>query len=223
MYGDTSILQIYYSISIAGSLNDLTQPQKDFVTRYIQSINSKNENQLKELMHSSFVNCLNESNKDYFSDLFQRTLKYAIPDHYEVSIETLTDDAVVKEMEGAKQLGLPYPVQPTHQLQIDFNKSKYSSVTIVRKLVQEGNQFYEVSGCPTKEMIEKFREVRIKKDEELLRSRKLFEGLKDPLLSELTKLLKEGRKIEAWKKYSEATGESLATAKEVLSYTGIEQ
>ena len=209
----------------SGSLKDLTPAQKNYVARYVQAINSKNKQQLKELMHPSYLNCMNNSNQDYYEDIIQRTLKYNIPDNYEVSVEVLSGDAIIKEedailkgVEGAKQGDLSYPIKPTHQLQIDFSTGKYSSTTIVRKLVQEGDNFYEVSVCPSMAMIEKFREMKIKKAAEQLRAKKLFQELKDPLLSELTKLIKEGKKIDAWKKYSEVTGEILATAKEVLSY-----
>ena len=217
------VLVLFLSVdSFAGNLKDLTTAQKNYVERYVQVINSKNENQLRELMHPRYLNCIDNSNQDYFTDVFQRTLKYDIPKNYKVSVEVLSEEAALKEMDGAKQWGLPYPIKPTHQLQIDFNKDEYSSVTIIRKLVQEGDLYYEVSGCPSKEMVEKFREMQIKKEAEQSRAKKLFQELKDPLLSELTKLLKEERKIDAWKKYSEVTGETLATSKEVLSYIKID-
>jgi hypothetical protein len=47
--------------------------------------------------------------------------------------------------------------------------------------------------------------------------------LKDSLLSELTVLLKEGMKKQAWKRYSAETGESISMAKEVLSLIKIEE
>ncbi len=206
--------------SLAGDFNDITSAQKEFVSHYIQAINSKDENQLKELMNPKVVACMDAFNQDYFFDMFQRTLRYNIPEEYKVSIKILSEEDITQEVEGAKQFGLSYPVNPTHQMQIDFNTDKFSSVTILRKLVQDGEAFYEALGCPSKAAVERFREMRIKKDAEQLRAKKLFQELKDPLLSELIKLLRAGKKIEAWKKYSEVKGESLATAKEVLSHIG---
>ncbi|UCD89057.1 MAG: hypothetical protein JSW04_11515 [Desulfobacterales bacterium] len=200
------------------NLNNLSKEQQGYVTRYVEAINADDLSKLKVLMHSSYLNCINSTNQDYFDTMFQKSLKYDIPQDYTVSIEPLADESVAKEMAGFKQWGLPYPSRPTHQLQIDFNKSEYSSVAIVRKLILEDGKYYEISGCPTREMVKKFRKMNIKKEKERKRAEGLFRKLKDPLLSELTQLLKEGRKIDAWKRYSEVTGESLATAKAVLSH-----
>lgn len=220
------LLLVFITISLS-SLSDadmnkifdnLTLAQKNYVERYVQVLNSKDEHQLKALMHPSYLKCINGANKYYFEDVFQRSLKYNIPEEYKVSVAPLKEEEVSEEIAGAQQSGLSYPVKPTHQLQIDFNKSKYSSVTIVIKLVQEEDSFYEVLGCPSAEAVTKFREVKLKKDAEQLRAKELFRELKDPLFSELTSLLNEGREIDAWKKYSEMTGEPLAVAKKVLSY-----
>lgn len=205
------------------NLENLTPTQKNYIMRYVEAVNLKDENQLKALMNPGYLNCMNDSNKDYFEDVFQRSLKYDIPEGYKASIVPLLEEDVLKEVEGAKQRGLSYPVNPTHQLQLDFNKGEYSSVTIIRKLTQEGDFLYEVSGCPSTQAVAKFREVKIKKDAEHLRAKQLFQELKDPFLSELMSLFKEGREIDAWKKYSEATGETLATAKEVLSYLEVNE
>lgn len=199
------------------NLNNLSDEQKDYVIRYVEAVNSDDLSKLKILMHSSYLECINSTNQDYYDNVFQKSLKYDIPKDYNVSIELLSDESVAKEVEGLKQWGLPYPIRPTHQLQIDF-ETEYSSVTIVRKLILEDGKYYEIAGCPTQEMLEKFREMNTKKEEDLKRAEGLFRKLEESLLSELTQLLKEGRKIDAWKKYSEVTGESLATAKEVLSH-----
>lgn len=200
------------------NLENLTPTQKNYVVRYVQAINSKDENQLKALMHPGYLSCINDSNKDYFEDAFQRSLRNDIPEDYKGSVVPLEEEDILKEVDGAQQLGLSYPVKPTHQLQIDFNESEYSSVTIIRKLVQEGDSFYETLGCPSAEAVAKFREIKLKKDADHLRAKELFYELKDPLFSELTNLINEGREMEAWRKYSEATGETLAMAKEVLFY-----
>lgn|GEM_PF-4585036 len=200
------------------NLNNFSIEQKEYVLRYVEAVNSADIEKLKSLSHSSYLRCINSKNQDFFEDLFQKSLNRVIPKDYDVSIELLSDESVAKEMEGAKKLGLPYPIRPTHQLQIDYKKSEYSFVTIIRKLTFEAEKYYETSGCPTVEMVEKFREMRTRKEKSRKRAETLFHKLEDPLLSELTQLLKGGQKIAAWKRYSEVTGESLGTAKEVLSH-----
>lgn len=206
------------SVLAAVRINDLPIDQKDYVNRYIDAINSNDIEKLKKLSHSSYLSCINSTNQDYYDHVFQRSLRHEIPKVFDISITLLSEESVATEIEGARKIGLPYPIRPTHQLQIDYNKSEYSSVTIVRKLTVEAGNIYETSGCPTPVMVKRFREMRIKKEERRKQAERLFQKLEEPLLSELRQLLKDGQKIAAWKRYSEVTGESLATAKEVLSH-----
>jgi len=220
----TAVLIIFTCSSVMANQNleALSESQRKFVEQYVQAINANEVMKLKGLMHLHYLDCIDSSNQDYYDGIFQKLLAYDIPSDYVISIEPLLEENIKKEMEAVKQWGLPYPVQPTHQLQIDFDKNKYSSVTIVRKLVQEETNYYEVGGCPSQEMVVKFREMKQKKEEAKIRAKELYQKIDKPLQNELTQLLKDGRKIDAWKKYSEVTGESLATAKEVLSHINIE-
>ena len=102
-------------------------------------------------------------------------------------------------------------------MQIDYNISEFSFVTIERKLVRHKGKYYEVSGCPEPEMINRFREMRARKETSFKKSKILFSELDANLLIELTVLMNQGQKIQAWKLYSKKTGESFLTAKEVLS------
>lgn len=215
-------LFIFLSFSEASSLNKLTSIQKNYVLNYIQSVNSNDLKSLKELTHKSYLNCITSENMDYYDTLFQKTLSRTISKDFKVNIEVLTNEKREKEFNGAQKRGIPYPIKPTHILQIDYSKGEYSYVTIIRNLVFENNKYYEISGCPNDKMIKKYREIIIKNAQNRKKARKLFLELKEPFLSELTLLLKDGQKIKAWKKYSEVTGETLSMSKDVLSYIEID-
>jgi hypothetical protein len=232
------ILRVFVTLSIMGiqlmvpSLNSayaienkskLPIEQSRYIDRYIDAINTDNLSSFKNLVHPSYLECITPDNSDYYGDLFRRSLQRQIPNDYKVVIDKLTGDSIDKEVAGAEKQGLPYPIRPTHQIQIDFSKSEYSFVTIARKLVLDDGQYYEVSGCPSAEMLDRYRKLKIKKEKERIKTKALFENLKGNLLHELTELLKEGRKIDAWKRYSQETGESIGTAKDVLSHVKLSQ
>ena len=204
-----------------GSSDSLTAEQIQFITSYVSAVNSNDLERLKKLIHPRYLDCINDSNRDYYDALFTRSIERSIPINHEVTFETLSVEEVLADMEASQKQGFTYPVRPTHQVQIDYAKSEYSFVTVSRKLSLHKGRYYEVSGCPAQKMIDRFREARVRKEESRKRSKVLFNELKGDILMELTVLMKQGKKIQAWKLYSEKTGESIGTAKDVLSNVSV--
>lgn len=198
-----------------------TQPldklQQEFIELYVAAINSNDLNAFKEITHSAYLNCINEANKDYYSNIFKKTLSRTIPNNYKVIFETLNAKEIVQEVAGAEKRAMPYPIPPSHKIQIDYNKSEYSSVSIIRNLVLDNGQYYQVSGCPGANLLERYRALEIKKKAERKQAKELFLKIEPALLKELTLLIRKGQKVQAWTRYSQATGQSIGTAKAVLS------
>lgn len=215
-----SSLLFVSSLSVAQAEDSdpvLSSEQQHYINQYIAAINSDSAEDLTTLMHPAYRQCMTPESQDFYDDLLQKSLKRTIPEDYKVVFEKSVAVDIEKEMTGAEQRGFPYPVAPTHQLQIDYSTGEYAFTTIVRKLVLEQGRYYEVSGCPTPELLVRYRELQLKKAQEQKRAEQLFAQLQSPLLDELKQLLQQGQKIQAWKRYSAETGESLGTAKAVLS------
>ena len=106
------------------------EDQSKYIERYINAINTDSLSGLKSLSHPSYLKCITPMNRDFYDDLFRKSLQRQIPTDHKVTFDKLTDLSVDKEVEGAKKRGLPYPVRPTHQMEIDYSKSEYSFVTI---------------------------------------------------------------------------------------------
>ncbi len=201
----------------------ITSEQSAYVENYIDAVNSNNKTALTRQTHPKYLACITPDNHDYYDDLYQNALKRTIPANAKVSFEALTIDAVTKETNGAAKIGLPYPVHPSHQMQIDYSRSEYDFVSIIRKLVLEDGKYFEVSGCPSPQILERYRQLKIKKEKDRIEAAALFKKLRGPLLLELTELLQQGQKIAAWKRYSQETGTSIATAKAVLEHIQLEK
>lgn len=192
---------------------------EQFIGKYVAAINAGEIEALKRLIHPGCLACINDENRDYYDDYFSREFKDHIPDNYKM--------LDMKPIGGDEPLMMPdmlyYPVRPAYWVQIDFETKPNSSKSILRQVVKSGDTWFMVLPCPKPEAVKRFKEVKIAKEKQKERARLLLQELKDPLLSELTGLLKEGMKIEAWKKYSAETGEDISMAKEVLSYIEIER
>jgi len=189
---------------------------ESYIERYVKAINTNDLEIYKASMHPDFLACSNRKNKDYYNNIFHKTLNLHISENFKLKFFKLTEDTIKNEMVVAQALGVPYPTAPTHMFQIDFIDNNIS-YTITRKLRKEGEEYYEVTGCPTDEMVKKFR-FKNKEDKKFKkRAKRLFKKIEDPLRKELVNLIAQGQQMSAWKRYSEETGESQAMAQIVIT------
>ena len=207
----------FVTVSANARAEELAPPVKAFVNGYRQALHAKNQDQRRALMHPDYRRCMEGDAREYFEDLFRRECGHEIPEAYEVSLTPLSKEEVARQMKSSRAMGMPYPAEPTHRLQLDFKTGPYASVTMLRYLVVAGDQVSEVSGCPGPPLLAKFRDLKVRKEQEWKRAVTLAGQVKDPLRSQLLTLIKEGRSVEAMKIYSESSGETLSTAKDVVA------
>lgn len=193
----------------------LTKSQKAFVERYVQALRERDFEKYKPLVHPTCLACYTKDNEDFHRDVFQRRLwPMHWPKVQEVRAklnQTLSQNAPLAE---EPELGCR--VRPTHVIQLDFSAGEFKGKTILINVAVDHGSWFEVFGCPTPENLQKFRAAKIQKDAEVARAEALFSSLKDPLLSELKVLLRQGKKVTAIIKYRDASGEDLSTAKRVV-------
>lgn len=172
------MLSLPFRLFASEDKQPLADAERVFVEKYVKAINQKDISQLEELMHPISRKCLNPSNEDYYQDLFQRSFKHSIPEDYAAKIEPLgdSDQSFIKnEVQIGQKVGLNYPVDRTHRLDISFELSPSSSVGIIRFLALAGDNFYEVYACPTPEWVEEYRKRKTDKEGDL----KYFQKLKE--------------------------------------------
>ena len=203
--------------SVAAIENTLSEPQQQYVKSYVKAMNSSDLALLTEITHQSYLNCINSSNEDFYSTIFNRDLAREVPNDYSVTFEKLSESQIQTETTGALKRGLPYPTAPSHQVIIDFQKGESAFVTISRFLVLEDDQYFQVGSCPNAKMLERFREIERRKIAQQKKARTLALNIDAKLLEEITQLLRAGNKLQAWRLYSKKTGESLSMAKLVVA------
>ena len=191
--------------------------QKQFISDYVAAVNGQDIDGLKRLVHPKYLACINNENQAYFHDYFSREIKESIPNNYKIAKITQIGNAEPLLMAEA----FSYPVRPTHWVQIDFARSAYDSKSILQQIVKVEDAWFMVVPCPTPDTVRRFRQAKIAKETQKERAKVLFGKLNDPLLSELKQLLEEGKKVQAWKRYSSVTGESLSMAKGVLALLNV--
>ena len=207
------IITICFTISMLFITTVAAEPGPEkLIKEYVAAVNAKDIIKLKKLVHPKCLACINDENRDYFDDYFTGEIEERIPGSYKiVDIKPIGKDGALLMPEV-----FSYPVRPTHWIQIDFEKGAYDSKSILRQIIKLGDTWFMVVPCPTQQAVKQFREVKIAKEKQKARAKVLYQELKKPLLSELKELYRKGKKIQAWKRYSSETGESLSMAKEVL-------
>ncbi len=192
---------------------------KSFVQEWITSNNSHNVEGFKKLIHPECLKKITARNQDYYDELISRTLKYQIPENYTVHVSAIPMEEQGKGMDGL----LNYPINPTHRIQIDFDRKKYSSVTMMREVLKEGDRWFFVFADPTEQALIKFREKKELEQKEILEAKQIAKDLDPKLRKELEDLIIQKGKVSAFKKFSEAKNISLDLAMKVFKELGLDE
>jgi hypothetical protein len=179
--------------------------------RFVAAVNAGDAIAQVDLLHPATRACLTEETRDFFDEVLARERAHPIPPRYRVAV-TPVDPGAPLLMEGA----FTYAVRPSHQLQLDWDTGAQASRGVVRYLARDGEAWRIVIGCPTAETLRRGRAARAEQARRQAEARGLVDALPAPLRAELAGLLREGRTVEAVRRYREATGADLATARTVV-------
>src|ERR1051325_1009316 len=80
--------------------------QKKFVEQYVDAVNSKDIQKLKELIHPKCLAVMTETNRDYYDLLFKNEFQIAIPPDYKVKVEEFVKNPALGKLATAS---LPAP------------------------------------------------------------------------------------------------------------------
>ena len=196
------------SLAQGGSPNE----PEAFAKLFVDAVNSKSAERRLALLHPKSKACINAQTQPYYDWIVSRQLKHVIPAaNYKVTATPVSGKPALRS-DGKSE----YPLRPSHQLQIDFDTGPYSSTSIVLLVVRDGARWYEVFPCPGPDAVAGIRAIEAKRAEQERKVESLVAQLADPLRAEITLLARQGRRIDAIKKYRDATGEDLTTAKDVV-------
>ncbi|HEY2017314.1 MAG TPA: hypothetical protein VGH38_27605, partial [Bryobacteraceae bacterium] len=173
--------------------------RRTFIQPWVQAIATGQTTGLKKLLHPKVQACMNDRTREYFDYLAAK--QSSARGNYRIT--------KLEPFKGAAPLfmlpadGFSYPVQPTYEVNIDFEQA---NTTMVRYLAEANGSWYEVQPCPNEKGIAFMHEAIAKRDEQRKRVAQLAAELKEPLRGELIAMLKQHRLRDAAKRYQEATG-----------------
>lgn len=182
-----------------------------FVKNLVEAINSKSLDRRKALAHPKTLVCASAEPDSAYHWMVTRQARDTVPADYQWKITSLPPDR--PPMFADK---LDYPIRPTHLLQLDFATGPSRGTTTILPVIYDARQWHEVIACPKPETIIAGRVARQAEAQRAERVKALVANISPPLKETVIRLFKEGRRIDAYKHYVNATGEDLATAKDVV-------
>jgi hypothetical protein len=181
------------------------------VEPWLKAVRANDKAALTRFLHPQVRACINDRTREFFEygDLLKP--EGLTPKH---RITKLTPLSGPGNLFGLPEDAFSYPVQPAYELTLEAGQE---DPHIIRYLAPSGGSWYFVEPCPNEKGLAFFHESLAKGAEQKQRVAVLVSELKDPLLGELRDLLKQHRKIDAVKKYQQATGQDLTLSVMVMN------
>jgi len=209
--GKLAILFALAAWSAFAATADEDAIQNTFVKPWIEAARSGDKARIEQFLHPVVRACINASTKDYFDFGLDNEARAVAAGPYRVT--------KLAPLQGPPPAflpedGFPYPVRPTYEVQIEFEKSTLLSIHFV---APANGSWFDVFPCPNEKGMAFIRQQLVEAAEQKKKAAQLLADLKDPLRSELTDLLRRQQKMDAVKKYQQAAGLDLTTAVAVIN------
>jgi hypothetical protein len=188
----------------------ITPQQETFVRSLVDAINSKSLERRRQLVHPKALQCAGLEESSFFRMSAQRQADRGVAPDYKWKI-------------SAAPAGPPpfadkfdYPVAPTHHLQLDFKTGPNSAAMVILQLAQDAGRLYEVVPCPKAETAAAMKEAAKANAAATEKAKKLAASISPQLKESILALHAQGRRLDAVKRYQEASGEDLTTSRTVV-------
>ena len=185
------------------------EPPEKFAATFVESIRSNKQESLLEIIHPSSRACITPETQAYYNWIFKRRAKYASAGGFKISAALLDANAIDEKS--------PFPVRPTHQLQIDFDDDPLKSITVVVLILNDKGRWWEVLPCPRGDDVARVTEAERQNDQRERAAHRLISEMPAELRTELHATLKAGRRVEAIMRFSSASGQDITMSKSVIT------
>jgi hypothetical protein len=198
-------------LAAAPAMADSPDRPLEFAPRLVAAINGKNVDRRKELLHPKTLACITPQTQSFIEESLADQFRYNIPASYKSRFDVIPADRPLAVADG-----VTFPLRPTHQVQIDWETGPQQGVTFVAMVAYTGSGWREVWPCISPQKVPAMQTAKDMRRQQDERVQSLAAKMPQALRAEVTRLVAEGRKIDAIKRYQDATKEDLSTSKSVV-------
>jgi hypothetical protein len=212
-----SIFVLILAAPHAVSAQPADREQQQFADTWMEAVKSQDVAKVKALFHPATLACINDSNRDFFDSNFKEELWDGTGLGTSYHIESVSPLPRPAPMGAFAEEGFAYPVEPTHQLQIEAETKDHRTMTILRFLAQANGRWYMVIPCPNAIGLTLFAGQRAETERQMAEGAALAAGMPGSLRTEIEQLLAQSRWFDATDRYREAAGTDPRTAVKVIN------
>lgn len=200
-------------ISLAGAQSAQGVPGdiKTFAAQFVAATNARDLARLRLFFYPKSLACITPENKDYY-DAMASHIGETIPPNYKVSVMPV-NEGNLKALEG---MGQRWAVKPVQELHIDYQQGDDVGGYVVYLILENGRWFYDYP-CATDAAIKEYRDNAAANEAALAHYKALASEIKEPLRTELLKLLRAHETGTAIDRYHLATGQDYKTSMYVMN------
>jgi len=182
-----------------------------FVKQYVAAFNAKDLARLYALNYSKSGACITPATKDFYEGSLAMQMRDSIPANYTVTVLAVNEG----NLKAIESFGR-FPVKPARELHIDYQQGEDSGTVIVY-LVKENGRWTDDFPCASEQSIKEFRDDAPENARLLAHYKAIADGIKEPLRSELVKMLRAHETGRATDRYHEASGQDMKTSMLVIN------
>jgi hypothetical protein len=212
-----SIFVFMLAAPYAASAQSADREQQQFADAWMAAIKSQDVAKVKALFHPATLACIDDSNRDFFDSNFKEELWDGTGLSTSYHIESVNPLPRPAPMGAFPEEGFAYPVEPTHQLQIEAETKDHRTMTILRFLAESNGRWYMVIPCPNAKGLTLFAQQQAETERQMVEGAALAAGMPESLRAEIEQLLTQGRWFDATDRYREAAGTDPRTAVKVIN------
>jgi hypothetical protein len=204
------LLALLWTRPAAAQAHSPDQPLA-FAPRLVAAINGKNLERRRALLHPRTLACITPQTRPFIEQGVTAQLRHSIPADHQLRVETVAADFQLSLADG-----IEFPLRPTHAVYIDWETGPFKGVTIIALVAYTEGGWREVLPCIKPEKVPQMQAAKEARRKQEQRVQSLAANMPQSLRADVSRLVSEGRKIDAIKEYQKASGEDLSTAKSVV-------
>lgn len=185
---------------------------KTFVAQYVAAYNAHDAKRLYAMYDPKSLACITPENKSFYDDMMSHRQGDPIPPNYTFKVSPVNEN----NLKALESIGGRPAVQPTQELQIDYQVGDDSGSVVVY-VVRENGRLFDDELCATDDYIKKYRDNAAANAKLLAEYKAKADAIKDPLRSQLMTLLNQHKTGEAIARYKTATNQDTRTSMLVIN------
>lgn len=181
-----------------------------FVKQYVAAWNAKDLARLYALNYSKSAACITPASKDFYDGSLTSQMSDSIPANYTVTVSAVNEN----NLKAIETFGR-FPVHPARGMHIDYQQGDDLGSVVVY-LVKENGRWTDDFPCASEASLKRFHDGAAENAKLTAHYKAIADGIKEPLRSELLKMLRAHETGRATDRYHQASGQDMKTSMFVI-------